>query len=81
PVAPEYRDVPTWEEAIGCLSLRTPSEDHARRTENRYRRSAPTGGGRDGARESGGGGREAGRESGRDGGRGRDGDSGRPRRR
>jgi hypothetical protein len=73
-VAPEYRDVPTWEEAIGCLSLRTPSEDHARRTENRYRRSSP-GGGRDSG--STGGGREAGRE----GSRGRDGDGGRPRRR
>jgi hypothetical protein len=36
-VAPEFRDIPTWEEAIGCLSLRTPTEDHARRTENRYR--------------------------------------------
>jgi hypothetical protein len=61
-VAAEYRDVPTWEEAIGCLSLRTPSEDHARRTENRYRRSNGGGGGREG------GGREGG------GGRGRDGD-------
>ncbi|MFN5908243.1 MAG: hypothetical protein ACK5A3_19515, partial [Planctomyces sp.] len=37
PVAPEYQDIPTWEDAIGCLSLRTPTEDHARRTENRYR--------------------------------------------
>jgi hypothetical protein len=62
-VAPEYRDIPTWEEAIGCLSLRTPSEDHARRTENRYRRSGSGSGG------SGGSGREGGREG--DGGRSR----------
>jgi hypothetical protein len=41
-VAPEFADIPTWEEAIGALSLRTPTEDHARRTENRGR------GGRDG---------------------------------
>ena len=41
-VAPEFADIPTWEEAIGALSLRTPTEDHARRTESRGR------GGRDG---------------------------------
>ena len=46
PVAPEYQDIPTWEDAIGCLSLRTPTEDHARRTENRYRNR--DGGNRDG---------------------------------
>lgn len=40
----DYRDVPTWEDAIGALSLRTPSEDHARRTENRSR--GPRDGGR-----------------------------------
>ena len=45
PVAPEYQDIPTWEQAIGCLSLRTPTEDHARRTENRYRNREGGGGG------------------------------------
>jgi hypothetical protein len=42
-VAPEFRDIPTWEEAIACLSLRTPTEDHARRTENRGRGSRDSG--------------------------------------
>jgi hypothetical protein len=42
-VAAEFLDIPTWEEAIGSLAIRTPTEEHARRTENRGRRD---GGGR-----------------------------------
>ena len=42
-VAAEFQDIPTWEEAIGSLALRTPSEEHARRAESRGRRD---GGGR-----------------------------------
>ena len=37
-VAAEFQDIPTWEEAIGSLALRTPSEEHARRAETRGRR-------------------------------------------
>ena len=37
-VAAEFQDIPTWEEAIGSLAIRTPSEEHARRTESRGRR-------------------------------------------
>ncbi len=43
PVAPEFQGIPTWEEAIGSLAIRTPTEEHARRAENRGRRD---GGGR-----------------------------------
>ncbi len=42
-VAAEFQDIPTWEEAIGSLAIRTPSEEHARRAESRGRRD---GGGR-----------------------------------
>lgn len=37
-VAAEFQDIPTWEEAIGSLAIRTPTEEHARRAENRGRR-------------------------------------------
>ncbi len=37
-VAAEFQDIPTWEEAIGSLEIRTPSEEHARRAETRGRR-------------------------------------------
>ena len=37
-VAAEFQDIPTWEEAIGSLAIRTPSEEHARRAESRGRR-------------------------------------------
>ena len=37
-VAPEFQGIPTWEEAIGSLEIRTPTEEHARRAESRGRR-------------------------------------------
>lgn len=42
-IAAEFQDIPTWEEAIGSLAIRTPTEEHARRAESRGRRD---GGGR-----------------------------------
>ncbi|HRA86949.1 MAG TPA: hypothetical protein PK992_02740 [Planctomycetaceae bacterium] len=42
-VAAEFQGIPTWEEAIGSLEIRTPTEEHARRAESRGRRD---GGGR-----------------------------------
>ena len=38
-VAPEFRDIPSWEEAIASLAIKSPGADHAVRSSSRRRGS------------------------------------------